>query len=469
MASSQGSPAMELNHSDLPDTQQSVSLLPQDSNQQQHESSESTVSISDVSQIEISGFSNDDITGTDHTMEVTDPFNSIFYHIIPSKNSSNIMFYTKPLFNSIISVLDKEFKIPEDNIKMFTLKTYINGKRCSIHIDRSDLTISITGPGHALWRANNFRKLTVHMFQNFVNETNSVLETNLDGERTALSDTSNSNDTTVSDNETETVQPRTLKQLEAAIPADSPIMKNISMLMDMVHTLQGQVSKLTTEVNKLVNQATKSLYQTVDETYLSHSRGSILTPKSKTNEDVMQTNENADHVDMLNHCSPATVTSTQCHVSNTKAAKNKSTAVRLTSTPRPSRRPQLGETNPSPGSCSQPPTKPHPVPKPRQSLQTQSASKNVLLIGDSIVSGINQKGLKMNTYKHGIPGATIDSILDEIEIYDFSSFSNVILYVGGNNASKKTEIEYFEEKFEQLLTSIKQKSDCKVYMINSCP
>ena len=176
MASSQGSPAMELNHSDLPDTQQSVSLLPQDSNQQQHEGSESTVSISDVSQIEISGFSNDDITGTDHTMEVTDPFNSIFYHIIPSKNSSNIMFYTKPLFNSIISVLDKEFKIPEDNIKMFTLKTYINGKRCSIHIDRSDLTISITGPGHALWRANNFRKLTVHMFQNFVNETNSVLE-----------------------------------------------------------------------------------------------------------------------------------------------------------------------------------------------------------------------------------------------------------------------------------------------------
>ena len=60
---------------------------------------------------------------------------------------------------SIISVPDKESKIPEDNIKMFTLKTYINGKRCFIHNDRSDFTISMTGPGHASWRHNNFRNV----------------------------------------------------------------------------------------------------------------------------------------------------------------------------------------------------------------------------------------------------------------------------------------------------------------------
>ena len=40
---------------------------------------------------------------------------------------------------------------------------------------------------------------------------------------------------TLFDNEAETVHPRTLKQLET----DFLIMKNISMLMDMVHTLQG--------------------------------------------------------------------------------------------------------------------------------------------------------------------------------------------------------------------------------------
>lgn len=115
MANLQSHHDMELNHSDLTDTQQSASLLPQGDNQQQQESGDYTVSISDVSQIEISGFTNDDTSGTDYISAITDPFNSIFYHIIPSKNSSNIMFYTKPLFNSILSVLAKEFRMPGEN------------------------------------------------------------------------------------------------------------------------------------------------------------------------------------------------------------------------------------------------------------------------------------------------------------------------------------------------------------------
>lgn len=470
MANLQGRHNMELNHSDLTDTQQSVSLLPQRDNQQRQENGDYTVSISDVSQIEISGFTNDDTSGTDYISAVTDPFNSIFYHIIPSKNSSNIMFYTKPLFNSILSVLAKEFKMPGENSKMFTLKTHIYGKRCSIHIDRSDLTISATGPGHTSWRDNNFRKLTEHMFRRFVDETNSVLQTKLDEKTTTLSTTSSTNDTTVSDNEAEIVQPQTLKQLEAVMPSDSPIMKNISMLMDMVHTLQGQVSKLTNEVNKLVNQATKSLYQTVDETHFSHTRESILTPESTTNTQVVHNEDKSEQEDgngdAFNHNSAAAVTNTTesdiCHT-------NGGTATRLTSTPRLSRQIRRAAANPSSGSSSQPTTKPRPVPKPRQALQTHTALKKILLIGDSIVSGINQKGLKTNIYKHGIPGATIDIILDEVDVYDFTQFSHVILYVGGNNASKRTEIEYFEEKYEQLLSKIKQNSDCKVYMINSCP
>ena len=84
MANLQSHHDMELNHSDLTDTQQSASLLPQGDNQQQQESGDYTVSISDVSQIEISGFTNDDTSGTDYISAITDPFNSIFYHIIPS-------------------------------------------------------------------------------------------------------------------------------------------------------------------------------------------------------------------------------------------------------------------------------------------------------------------------------------------------------------------------------------------------
>lgn len=387
MANLQGHHDMELNHSDLTDTQQSASLLPQGDNQLQQENDNYTISISDVSQIEISGFTNDDTSGTDYISAVTDPFNSIFYHIIPSKNSSNIMFYTKPLFNSILSVLAKEFKMPGENSKMFTLKTHLNGKRCSIHIDRSDLTISVTGPGHTSWRDNNFRKLTEHMFRSFVDETNSVLQTKLDEKTTALDTTSSSNDITVSDNEAEIVQPQTLKQLEAAMPSDSPIMKNISMLMDMVHTLQGQVSKLTTEVNKLVNQATKSLYQTVDEAQFSHTRESILTPASSTNTQVVQNADISEYGngngDVLNHSSAAAVTNTNgSHIHHTNAERNKPTTMRLTSTPRPRQHSRVAGINSPPGSSPQPATKPRPVPKPRQALRTQTVFKKILLIGD---------------------------------------------------------------------------------------
>lgn len=183
--------------------------------------------------------------------------------------------------------------------------------------------------------------------------------------------------------------------------------------MDMVHTLQGQVSKLTNEVNKLVNQATKSLYQTVDETHFSHTRESILTPESTTNTQVVHNEDKSEQEDgngdAFNHNSAAAVTNTTesdiCHT-------NGGTATRLTSTPRLSRQIRRAAANPSSGSSSQPTTKPRPVPKPRQALQTHTALKKILLIGDSIVSGINQKGLKTNIYKHGIPGATIDIILD---------------------------------------------------------
>ena len=47
-------------------------------------------------------------------------------------------------------------------------------------------------------------------------------------------------------------------------------MRQISTLMDMIHTLQGQITTLTSQVNDLVCQAAnKTVYRTVDETNIS--------------------------------------------------------------------------------------------------------------------------------------------------------------------------------------------------------
>lgn len=109
-----------------------------------------------------------------------------------------------------------------------------------------------------------------------------------------------------------------------------------------------------------------------------------------------------------------------------------------------------------------------PVPTPRQSLGARNAQ--TLLIGDSIISGINPKGLKPGVHKNGIPGGTIDSVMREIRIFDLQHFSNIIIYIGGNDAARGTDIEYFEEKYEQLLSYIKQRNgQCSVHLMNCCP
>ena len=46
----------------------------------------------------------------------------------------------------------------------------------------------------------------------------------------------------------------------------------------------------------------------------------------------------------------------------------------------------------------------------------------------------------------------------------------VIVYVGGNNASNGTDLEYFEEKYEQLIEYVKDKSSsCKLLLCTVCP
>lgn len=57
-----------------------------------------------------------------------------------------------------------------------------------------------------------------------------------------------------------------------------------------------------------------------------------------------------------------------------------------------------------------------------------------------------------------------------IKVYDLQHFSNVIIYIGGNDTANGRDMEYFEEKLDQLLTYIKEKnSTCKVLLVNCCP
>lgn len=122
------------------------------------------------------------------------------------------------------------------------------------------------------------------------------------------------------------------------------------------------------------------------------------------------------------------------------------------------------------GQSSNKNTKQQTVQKDKQNDGQYQGSSRTLIIGDSIVNGINRKGLTNNVECQSVPGATIDTIIDKLQIFDLTKFANIVVYVGGNNASSKTDLEYFEEKYEQLITFIKNKNyTSKLFLCTSCP
>ena len=408
----------------------SASLLPQEETRTGCQAA----STSYESSFELSGFSCVLPSGNEYNSETDDPFNNVFYRIIPSEKSTHIHFYARPLFNMILSVLEKEFSTPGDDVSKFLLKTHIDGKKCHIHVDRSDCTIAATGAGHTSWKEISFRKMAMNMFNKFVDKTNSTVY--IKGNNVSETPTCSNNSQTMA--------------------TDSPLLRNISALMDMIHTLQGQVTKLTEEVNRLVKKAAASFTQTVNDSTLTPAKdnpksGNVRNQSNAGNE--MTNISNYAHVQDLSNQTDFTAD-----------------VIRLTSTPGPTPT-QLQETFVIPNSPSNnnpQPTKTNPVPKSKPSVPVQSAKK-ILLIGDSTITGVNKQGLKDNVYKHGISGATVQMLLTEMEVYDLQQFSHAVIYVGGNNSLAKTSIKQFEDLYGQLLTHIKRKSDCKIILITCCP
>ena len=108
-----------------------------------------------------------------------------------------------------------------------------------------------------------------------------------------------------------------------------------------------------------------------------------------------------------------------------------------------------------------------PGPETNQNAGTRNSHGNVpgrktLLIGDSILNNVSHRGLRYNTQKHSKSGAKIRDILQEISMYDMNAFSEIIIYVGGNDAASQVHDELFEETYDRLINKIKTaNTECK--------
>lgn len=429
---------------------------------------------------DFNGFTSGDI---DSDYPISDPFQGIFYHMMPLQDTTTVLFYNRPIFINILAVLSMEFKFPLETTKKFQLKTYVDKNKCILKIDRTMMSISASGPGHILWKEKCFKKLAESIYRSFVDETNTLLNTNRASDTLSTTRDSTQNpevnkiiiNDTVVEPEAEPPTGTVAQQPEQVVFThlqDSLVIKKISALMDMISNLRSEMSQLTKEVNDLAqqhfaNQSVSSVYRTVDQT----SASSPSLNQSIVNE-VLQGEEAQEAVSVNNESTPPLVPNSNLPSPALELpdlqTKQYSDVVR-TSTPRDSTNGTPQRPRPTPRRTLQseaPRANPRPAPRTVHNYN----SSQILLIGDSLISSVNPKGLAPNVIKTGISGANIDTIASQIKVYDIRKFSHVILYVGGNNASSGTDIEYFEEMFDQVIQHIiDANTQCKIVLCTSCP
>ena len=294
---------------------------------------------------------------------------------------------------------------------------------------------------------------------------------------------SGSQDSTQNPEDNEFIIDETVEEPEAESPAgavaqeqvvfthlqDSMVLRKISVLMDMISTMQSEMSKLTKEVNDLAaqNVASQTLYRTVDETNaslpsLNHSAESERSQQEVVQEEMPENNETrTPNIGSNNLPSPSSEIPNLQTRQYSEVLRTSTTRDPTNETPhRP--RPAPRRTLPSQV------TRLSPRPAPRARINNNA--DQILLIGDSLISSVNPKGLFPNVIKNSISGGNIDKISTQIKVYDITKFSDMIIYVGGNDASSGIDIEYFEEMFDQVIRHIKESNGrCKIHLCLTCP
>lgn len=261
-------------------------------------------------------------------------------------------------------------------------------------------------------------------------------------------------------------------------------MRRICILMDMIHSLQGgvktmqdEIRTLTKEVNDLASQA---VYRTVDETHITDtSRETVIETINETK--LSDGNGSKGLAQISEPNTPYSEALQRQTVQNERNSNRPVLAevpqvgsddIQRTSTPktsnqadRPRSAPRISEQR---DQQRRPDKRQETVSQPSQ--PRRNSTKKVLLIGDSVISPVNPRGLKKEVFKHSIPGANIDHIFDQANIFNMNKFSDIIIFVGGNDASNGTDIEYFEELYEQVILNLKKDNEaCQIYLCNMSP
>ena len=280
----------------------------------------------------------------------------------------------------------------------------------TIKVIESKRTTEVLGPRHKLWKEITFKRIANTLFIRFIRDFSTDLQSSI-------------NTTNVQPQMTSTpMVTRPVTITEAAVPPlpstetvrlqGTPmegqmvaILESLAYHSRMITFLQEQLSNLTIEVFQLQQQPPVTTATTQENLPVTRVRKfSVLSVESESS--------SIDSVD-IDHNQGEII-------------------VQTTSLPKPKSKPKKLTVNPTQENQRQHMTEPKSKPSENKVI-SNTPNACTLIIGDSIIYGINAKGLKNYVHCNGISGANAETGHEKMSVYNLRNFTIVVNYVGGND------------------------------------
>ncbi|KAH3734235.1 hypothetical protein DPMN_040674 [Dreissena polymorpha] len=101
-------------------------------------------------------------------------------------------------------------------------------------------------------------------------------------------------------------------------------------------------------------------------------------------------------------------------------------------------------------------------------VDTTNISDKTLIIGDSILSGINRRGLNKNTHIKTLPVRKIKDIRLTLDSWDMTKYKTVIIYIGGNDMAEGEDPRKAYHEIKQFLHALNG-HNCTLYLCTVAP
>ncbi|MES9882521.1 MAG: SGNH/GDSL hydrolase family protein [Sedimenticola sp.] len=425
-----------------------------------------------------------------------DQFENVFYKTAEAENKTRLSFVSNVFFQNFLAKMKADFSsgITEADLSsgitdrecttgVTKCVTHVNGLRCEIVMNSHDKSVTLTGEGHKVWRQWKFSKIAYSLFAKFVESADGHVD-NADSQI----DTADGQADPFGDSEQIPLQiPFTydsatigvnMSPIVAQITTSTPfpVRQNIaqndtivSTLLNKIDNMDKQITALRLSLNKFMDTFTHS--GTNANTGPSkpskekHSRKNHISQEAINISDTVE----AGVASGTNQRMPEPQNQRACQLGMNQPAQEEAIPVVIRNRPnRPNDEESLSSLDltldSQHDSNQSPQNNKTPLPK------ATHVEKKTLLIGDSILHGVNENGLKRGIHKRSIGGATIHTIVNELSMYDMKQFSTVIIHCGGNDASNGTDLELFEERYDQLMSVVKcGNPENKVFLCKVAP